>query len=237
MRNKPLIYLIFSILLLSVGYANAAGTPPDSSSYSIVSKKYIWMYNIPWEWKVELPSSVLTYYQKKQRPLWKGDLSYYTKYIESNDKSVEIATQNLQNILKGAKKSYNWSQDQEIMFVVSMLQQMKYVPDSLTGKKDYVKYPAETLMDGYGDCEDKVILGAAILKKMGHDVSLIFIESDDKKSSHLALGVVLNTPKNGTYYNFNLKKYYYIETTFAGWHVGDMPDNWQGYDATIIPVL
>lgn len=237
MEKKPIIYLILSILLTSVAFAYPSVSPPDSLAPIMVSKKYTWMYNIPWQWKAEIPKSLLTYYQKKTRPIWKGDYSYYTKFVEPNDKSVEIATKELEAMLVIARKTYNWSKDQEIMFVVSMLQQMKYVPDSLTGKKDYVKYPAETLIDGFGDCEDKVILGAAILKKMGHEVAMIFIESDDKKTSHLALGVVLNTNKNGSYYNRNQKKYYYVETTFAGWHVGEIPDNWQNYDATVIPVF
>lgn len=39
--------------------------------------------------------------------------------------------------------------------------------------RDYHKYGIETLYDRYGDCEDKVILAAALLKAAGYDVGYI----------------------------------------------------------------
>lgn len=39
--------------------------------------------------------------------------------------------------------------------------------------RDYHKYGIETLFDRYGDCEDKVILAASLLKAAGYDVGYI----------------------------------------------------------------
>jgi len=57
---------------------------------------------------------------------------------------------------------------------------------------DYWRYPVETLV-GNGDCEDKAVLFASIMKAAGYDVALILFED------HAMAGVALpGEPVYGT---------------------------------------
>ena len=234
---KQFIFVLLSLLFFSQS-TNAAPitTPPDSVHQGIAIKNYFWMYNVPWEWSAEVPVHLLNAYTAKERPMWDGKYEYYAKYIEKDDKAVQYIAKGLKETITDAKKLYHWTTEQEVMFLVSFLQQMRYVPDSVFGISDYEKYPVETMFDGYGDCEDKAILGGALLKQMGYDVVLVLLISEDKSRSHMAIAASLPNMKNGTFYNFLGKKYYYIETTFAGWKIGEIPDNWVGFKTVLIPI-
>lgn len=235
-RMRAIIFSILVLLSLNIVLAHASITPPDTVDRGFAVKKYYWMYNVPWEWSAEVPVSLLNYYSQRQRPTWKGQYDYYCNFIEKDDKAVQYIAKGLKETVADAKKLYNWTTEQEIMFLVSFLQQMRYVPDSVFGSADYEKYPVETMFDGYGDCEDKAILGGALLKQMGYDVVLVLLLSEDKKRSHMAIAANIPSFDKGTYYNFAGKKYYYIETTFAGWKAGEVPDNWIGYKTVVIPI-
>ncbi len=237
--QRLLLHLLITALLIAfplTDFAHNTYFPPDTVVNGIASKNYMWLYNIPWEWKVEVPVATLNYYQQKARPKWTGEYSYYSKYIDPADRGISAVARGLKETLTEAKTTYTWNTDQEIMFVVSMIQQLRFVPDSTMGYRDYEKYPIETLFDGYGDCEDKAILAAALLRRMGYDVALLFLETADKKRSHIALGAVIPTRSTGNYFSHGTKRYYYIETTFAGWRIGEVPAEWQGLAAVVIPV-
>ena len=53
---------------------------------------------------------------------------------------------------------------------------------------------------------------------------------------HLAVRISGGDDYSDTYYNYDGKRYYYCETTGAGWTMGEMPSNFTGESATIIPV-
>lgn len=57
-----------------------------------------------------------------------------------------------------------------ILAVQSLAAQITYVSDEkATGQFEFVRYPAETLVDGCGDCEDKAILLAGLLSRPPFD--------------------------------------------------------------------
>jgi hypothetical protein len=237
MRARILLFLCFVFSLTA--FAEKMPTqliPPDSIANRMMVKNVKWQYNIPWEWKVEVPKEVVIYYRTKTRPKWTGYFTYYSKYIEPNDKGVSNNIAGLKATITEARTRFLWNYEDEIMFVVSMVQQLKYLPDSILGLEDYEKYPVETLMDDGGDCEDKAILCAALLKKMGYDVSMIFIETDDKSRSHIALGVNMQEVHEGSYFPRNGKQYYYVETTIPGWGIGEIPEEWDGLPGVVIEV-
>lgn len=236
--QRILLFILTALLLTfpQKDFAYQTDFPPDTVVNGVAAKNYMWLYNIPWEWNVEVPVSTLNYYQQKARPKWTGEYSYYSKYIDPADRGILMVAKGLKETLDEAKATYSWNTDQEIMFVVSMIQQFRFVPDSIMGYRDYEKYPVETLFDGYGDCEDKAILAAALLKRLGYDVSLLFLETADKKRSHIALGAVIPNRTSGNYFLHGSKRYYYIETTYAGWRIGEIPQEWQGLAAVVIPV-
>ncbi len=101
---------------------------------------------------------------------------------------------------------------------ISFVQSIDYAYDvDSTGYSEYPKYPIETLVEGNGDCEDMSMLLAGILREMGYGVC--YIVYDD----HIAVGIKGADDLPGTYFNYNGTRYYYVETTYEGWHIGDYP--------------
>ncbi|MDV0444882.1 hypothetical protein MmiAt1_04280 [Methanimicrococcus sp. At1] len=104
--------------------------------------------------------------------------------------------------------------------VIAFVQSISYTTDiETTGKEDYPRYPVETLVDGTGDCEDSVILAAAVLYELGYESILILVPD------HMALGVKDTGSYSGRYYEYEGSKYYYIETTSQGHVIGTVPDS------------
>jgi hypothetical protein len=94
-------------------------------------------------------------------------------------------------------------------------------------------YPLETLLDGVGDCEDAVILAAALLKRLGYDVALLYY------AGHCALGVAgaeglpgdfVEDPQTGV-------RYFYGETTSEGWSLGQVPSRYREMEIAGIEVV
>jgi len=203
----------------------------DSDGYAVKVLK--WKYKGSWSWPLTIPGSVVKHYRSKPRLQWEGDFDYFAKYVEPNDKAAQTIAESLERVIANYKKIYHWTYEDEIMFVVAMIQQMKYENDDDGG---YEKYPAETIFDGAGDCEDKAILAASLLKRLGYDVSLLFLENEDKTDQHIALGVALDPSRKGTFFEESDQAYYYVETTSAGWGIGEIPKKWQGAAAIVIEV-
>jgi hypothetical protein len=97
-----------------------------------------------------------------------------------------------------------------------------------------LKYPVETLVDNFGDCDVFSVLAASMMKVGGLDVVLLEYSGIDPWNtllSHMSLGVYLqHTPSSSrtgkiTWYPYNGKNYYVAETTTTGtdWRVGEDP--------------
>ncbi len=101
---------------------------------------------------------------------------------------------------------------------LNFVQAIEYVPDSVSkGVDEYVRFPIETLSDGMGDCEDKVILLAAIFEE-AHIDYVIFVLPD-----HLALGAKTDGGD-----------YKYLETTHPSWEIGQIPAQFKGVPMEIL---
>ena len=116
-----------------------------------------------------------------------------------------------------------------LMDLIFFVQQIPYAPDNSTdsytegvlpryavsrgGEAEYLRYPAEMLVDGKGDSEDAAILMAGLLDALGYDTVLL------RYPDHMALGLQMEgfnpyyakyTPK---YFTYEGKHYYYVEGT------------------------
>jgi len=103
-----------------------------------------------------------------------------------------------------------------------------------------LKYPVETLVDNFGDCDVFSVLAASVMKVGGLDVVLL------EYSDHMNLGVYLqHTPSSSrtgkiAWYSYNGKNYYVAESTggimeagvLTPWRVGE--DSGEYSEATII---
>ena len=112
--------------------------------------------------------------------------------------------------------------------VLSCIQQnIEYTYDADTTQADeWPRYPIETLMDETGDCEDDVILTAAVLKRLGFDPVLLYYPG------HCALGVAGADGLSGDCVTHSAEgreiKYFYGETTVEGWHLGQVTQRYRG---------
>ncbi|MBR0177691.1 MAG: hypothetical protein IJQ11_09710 [Bacteroidales bacterium] len=109
----------------------------------------------------------------------------------------------------------------KVKLAMTFVQSLPYAfDDDSKGEEEYVRYPIETLVDGSGDCEDKVALLGAILYEMDIDFVLLSLPE------HLALAVRCEGVLADRYVSYRNKKYYYVETTMEGWEVGQVPPDY-----------
>ena len=173
---------------------------------------------------------------------WNANLvAYKSTYVQASEavrsrdcaEYVQIAQQSgladtLAAILaeEAAANGYTTQQEQ-VHFVIDFVQDLPYVPDDVsTGYDDYTKSVTETLVEGGGDCEDTAIMMAAALQAETFNYDCILIQPPQ----HMAVGVYGNDLP-GTYWEYNGRRYYYLETTGNGWGVGELPPEYDGEDA------
>ncbi len=109
---------------------------------------------------------------------WVGD--YYRSFVdEVHQEEFFVA---LLKALHEVRQQQNLDSSRYVELVTSMAQSTEYRvdPGSLAPK-----FPIETFSDGYGDCDDKTLLAAAVLARDGYDVAILFFEPE----KHVALGI------------------------------------------------
>lgn len=101
------------------------------------------------------------------------------------------------------------------------------------------KYPVETMVTGYGDCDLFSFIAASIVKGGGLDVVLLYYEQE----AHMNLGINLPTaPKDARgevfYVTSGNTKYYVAECTGGnwqeGWRVGECSEELKHVNAQVI---
>lgn len=188
-----------------------------------VIQHYDWLNSYTWE--MTIPLSLYVEFKERARP------KTLAEYVDlAKDPEDDSFIDQMVQFIDTKARQYNFTEQQKISYAITFVQSLPYTDDIVTAKADeYPRYPVETLFDRGGDCEDTAILIAAILDRMGYDVALIV------PPNHMAVGIVLPTA-SGRYYNYNGKKYYYLETTGEGWQIGEMPTEYINVSANIYPL-
>lgn len=120
-------------------------------------------------------------------------------------------------ILQGFNKIFieeNFGPRDKIMFVVTFVQNIPY--ERPGGVLDLFP-PLGTLAYRYGDCDSKAILLYVILEKMKVDCAMLW----SYKYKHAMLGVAI--PGSGVFRSYRGKRYLFLETTYPGWSIGELP--------------
>lgn len=86
------------------------------------------------------------------------------------------------------------------------------IPYKTSGRE--IKFPIETVIEEWGDCDDKSILLAGLLDKKGYDAGVFLF----KKDNHMAAGV-----KGGYQTDYENSGYSLIETTRYA-YIGEIPE-------------
>lgn len=194
----------------------------------IVTHQYTWYYLLQTR-KLDLPVSLLAYIESKERPRPTEWSSYVDMARDTKDDSYiyQVVYALHQLYLDG-----DINEVQTLDYVITFIRNMPYTVTNIATPYDGIPhYPLETLFERGGDSEDTSILVAALLHRMGYDVALLVLED----AQHMAVGVSL--PGNlGSYYEYNGKKYFYLETTQLGWPLGTIPSPYQGSTAQVFPL-
>jgi len=191
----------------------------------LLEKTYEWNYNgeyyqitseIPFE-KYEWYKSLNPY---NRRPQSAGS-SAMASFVTPSDKVIQNIAQQLSNIAQNDGSDVVQTANFVLDFVQTIV---TYKNDSVSCDRDeYWRYPLETLVEQYGDCEDSTILYATLMKNLDYDMVLLFYVLDDG-TGHLASGVHFDTSLDFDAIYYNDIPYYYAETTNNGFIVGKRPD-------------
>lgn len=110
--------------------------------------------------------------------------------------------------------SDNFDTRDKIYFIITFVQNIKYGRPG--GMLDLFP-PLGTIAYRFGDCDSKTMLLYVILEKMGVDCAMLW----SYNYKHAMLGIRVNG--RGNFLTANGKKYYFLETTYPNWDVGEIP--------------
>lgn len=123
----------------------------------------------------------------------------------------------MKSILEGFNKIFKDEKlgaKDRIIFVVTFVQNIPY--DRPGGVLDLFP-PIGTLAYRFGDCDSKALLLYVMLEKMKVDCAMLW----SYKYKHAMLGISVS--RGGKFKSVNGKKYYFLETTYPGWQIGELP--------------
>jgi hypothetical protein len=230
------------MLLLTVcGCSTASPTPstvpaPDPTTpfpaadpwagNEVIEKSFEWTYwrfeDRTWTWSASIPTELYERYRTMPRP-------QTTDYvIYAADEGDEAIIADLARTLSAQADELGLEPYEKVHFIAAFVQQLAFTLDvDTTGFDDYARYPIETLVDEGGDCEDTAILLGKIMSALDYDVVLV------RFPAHIALGVLEDNKFSGTYFPYNGKKYFYLETTGEAGRLGIVPPEYKGQSAYI----
>ncbi len=225
MRSK----ILFLLLLISV--ALSAHTVVEYDGYFEV--EHSWKYNgKDCSITLNISTDLYDYYRNDREHLAyvyqfnDGEVppNYYSFMLSEHDRP-------LMHALAQEFSRYVLTEKDQIELALSFVQSLPYAFDSDSKDEDeYVRYPVETLVDGCGDCEDKVALLVALLYEMDKDFVLLVLPE------HMALGVHCDEIEGSRYLLYQGKKYYFMETTMPNWQIGQVPEDYFGTEVEVVPV-
>jgi len=197
---------------------NWSATASFMKGYEFFLRTYSWTYD-GLVFSMDLNVTGSTYYEEKElnSDLTTRRASSYISHVDSADEDVREAA----SAIKYLATSKSYGAEDTLNLAMAFVQSIRYGYDvNTTGQSEYVRHPAETLVDGTGDCDCKSVLLLSLIQTMelGYDGVLLFFGGDP---GHMAVGVA--GPFTGTDYDHLGVGYFYCETTSVGWTVGKVP--------------
>jgi hypothetical protein len=151
----------------------------------------------------------------------------YASYVMDDDPTVISVGTRLKSMAQA--NSYDAA-----AFILAFVQSLEYTNDIDTkGQVEYPRYPAETLVDGGGDCEDTSALYASLMQCSAVNVdAVLLMYSQPGGSGHMAVGI--EGRYSGTYYAYGGKDFFYCETTGEGFTIGMFPSDLNGFTVEVL---
>lgn len=208
---KKLITTILTTLLFTANVF-ASSTYNDDINYRTRVIKWYSDYDcVEYTHIVSIPHDFYNEWKnEKNRPLSSTQYIHYINEINNRFELKNFAVQ-----MQTMAEERGLTDYQLVVDITNFVQSIPYENDlSSTGQIEYPKYPAETLYDYCGDCEDKAILLAGILRECGFDVVWIQLKE------HIIVGVAGDL--QGTNVVYNGTTYYTLDGTSPGWKIGQL---------------
>ncbi len=150
--------------------------------------------------------------------------TFWARYFQDMYDKNYVRVQAMVSWFKAQAREKGWSSFDLAVEVIKCVQAIPYerpyqvVTDQSQAAAvlDYFT-PNEVAWYDKGDCDTKSMLLIMILRQLGYDLVLYFSES----YQHAMAGINLNA--KGTYKTSGGKKYYFVEVTYPGWNIGDLP--------------
>ena len=105
---------------------------------------------------------------------------------------------------------------------------------SSTGRSEYFRHPVETIMDGEGDCEDKSLLFLSLMAHPWIDLECAAMLLPIEAPTHMAAAIRMDVDWCQPYSIDD--GLLFCETVHLGMRLGDVPVEWRGSAALIVPV-
>ncbi|HHG85782.1 MAG TPA: hypothetical protein ENJ82_13625, partial [Bacteroidetes bacterium] len=106
---------------------------------------------------LSIPDRTYLHYKNKPR------IRNYSRYTLEDPGFQTVGM--VAHALEKKAKTLGFSDWQTVNFIISFVQYLDYKDE----EGEYPRYPAETLVEGAGDCEDTSILLSALLRELGYD--------------------------------------------------------------------
>jgi hypothetical protein len=184
---------------------------------------HIFSWTFKWRiytWEILIPERLIDYFSNLPRP----NTNNYVIYT-MHPHQIELLG-SIHKQLQSISLEKEFSSEDTINFLAKFVGSTQYLEDMCDGQLcEYPKYPLETLYDNGGDCEDKSILLACILKAFNFDVALI--ENTLEDSGHMMVGISGDDISGQYYIESKGEKYYPIDVTNLGWGIGGVPPKYQ----------
>ena len=221
--KKGLLPTLFILIVIGLAWtaelstASSVQLSPETGNYEpsftfTVQNGY---YRSDYTLWASLPPSLRDYYHGKTHTV--NNEKDYAKFV--TPEAVQSIADNIRNITQNTP--YN---DEEFANAVLMLVR------GITYTRSSAKYPIETIVDNFADCDGLSILAASIMKAGGLDVVLLLYKGINP--THMNVGVSLEQmPVSHPWWivpsgiDYGNKTYWIAESTsLAGWTVGDRPE-------------
>lgn len=185
-----------------------------------IRQVYAFTYlNKDYKWELSIPLRTYLHYKEIARI---GDTSKYNEMIM--DDYAESQIYQIIKEINDAVLEYNLNKSDTINLVGTFVQSLVFANNDVTTPyDDYPRYPIETLFDQSADCEDTTILAAALLYRLEfNEVIFVFTEKP-----HVAVGVYNPATIGLDGWEYQGKRYIYLETTGDAWTLGHAPNVYQ----------
>ncbi len=165
-------------------------------------KTYINGYNgtgSEWSWPatIEMSGSYEDVWYLARKSRTSGDILYYESFCKRDGLGdfIEELNDTCREPIRD-KLGREPSRRELVETILTLVQEIDYINDSVYSDGEFPKFPAETLFDEGGDCEDHAILFGTLCDMMGFEALLIKCrvrdQKGEEKTGHMMAAVRLD---------------------------------------------